>query len=219
MAPALKNPTPLAKAKAKAIPKDLVQQLPPPQSAIAAVTPAPMVTATAALESPVLPSPSSSNLTVLPQLLLSASQPVNKTPPSAFPSTPQLSSFSSSFAVGNVNTPPPASSSAKSAKKERASTDIDNQGRLQIQNYLYTVSGQLKVATIQELEHDYAKPANNHPDPQVRAKAAKFLFMKHFPRHLNKQPAIYATSKDDEMVDVMSFEEQKKIPFLTPRVS
>lgn len=189
--------------------------MPPPQSAIAAITPVPIATTTttAALESPVLASPSASNLTVLPQLLLSASQPVNKTPPPAMPTSPHLS-YSSV-----VNTPPLASSSGKSAKKERASTDIDNQGRLQIQNYLYTVSGQLKVATIQELEHDYAKPANNHPDPQVRAKAAKFLFMKHFPRHLNKQPAIYATSKDDEVVDIMSFEEQKKIPFLTPRVS
>ena len=91
---------------------------------------------------------------------------------------------------------------------------IDSSSRLQIQNYLHSVSGQFKVPSIQEIEHDYAKPCHFHPDPQIRAHAAKFLFMKNFPRHLNKQNC----SREDEFVDITSYEEQKKIPFLTPRV-
>lgn len=97
---------------------------------------------------------------------------------------------------------------------------MDNQGRLQIQNYLCTVSGQVKVPSIQEMEHDYARPPPNHPDAKNRAKSTIYLFMKNFPRHVYKQSNYaYANCKDDEMVDVVTVEEPKKIPFLTPRVS
>jgi len=107
-----------------------------------------------------------------------------------------------------------APGSTTKTKSEKQSS-IDSASRLQIQNYLHTVSGQLKIPIIQELEHDYAKPCHIHPDPQIRAHAAKFLFMKNFPRHLNRPSN---TPKDDDFVDIISFEEQKKIPFLTPRV-
>lgn len=91
---------------------------------------------------------------------------------------------------------------------------IDSASRVQIQNYLHAVSGQLKFPTIQELEHDYAKPFHVHPDSQIRAHAAKYLFMKNFPRHLHTPTS---QTKDDEIVDIITYEEPKKIPFLTPR--
>lgn len=93
---------------------------------------------------------------------------------------------------------------------------IDSASRVQIQNYLHAVSGQLKFPTIQELEHDYAKPFHVHPDSQIRAHAAKYLFMKNFPRHLHTPTS---QTKDDEIVDIITYEEPKKIPFLTPRVT
>ncbi|KPM08298.1 hypothetical protein QR98_0068140, partial [Sarcoptes scabiei] len=61
----------------------------------------------------------------------------------------------------------------------------DNSTRSQIQQFLHTVSGQLKISSIQETEHSYAKNWNVHPDPTVLLRPAKFLFMKHFPHHLS----------------------------------
>lgn len=236
MAPALKNPPPLAKAKAKAIPKDLVLQLPPPQSpvtAAAAAAPAipplveplvpPPTTTSANAPAPFSPSPSPSttgNLTVLPQLLLAnRPTPVKGLPKSTTPSTPSTSHAPTT--AGNHVKQTAASSGSQSkaaAKKDRPGADMDNQGRLQIQNYLCTVSGQVKVPSIQEMEHDYARPPPNHPDAKNRAKSTIYLFMKNFPRHVYKQSNYaYANCKDDEMVDVVTVEEPKKIPFLTPR--
>ncbi|OTF82372.1 hypothetical protein BLA29_003831, partial [Euroglyphus maynei] len=91
---------------------------------------------------------------------------------------------------------------------------FDSAQRVQIQQYLHTVSGQLTKATIQEIEHNYAKSPHIHPDPQIHAQPTKYLFMKHFPRHLTNK---YQQFDDD--IDVLTYDEIKKIPFLTPRVS
>ena len=87
--------------------------------------------------------------------------------------------------------------------------------KIQIDNYLRSASGQLVPESTFMIDHDYCKPFHTHPDPQIQAYAAKFLFMKNFPSHIKNT----RTSNDSEIIDVVSFEEPKKIPFLTPKVS
>ncbi|CAG2103699.1 unnamed protein product, partial [Medioppia subpectinata] len=56
-----------------------------------------------------------------------------------------------------------------------------------IQTYLHAISGQEKRFNVIDVDHNYAKPWNRHPDAQIRAKAAKFLFMKNFPKHFGRR--------------------------------
>ena len=52
-----------------------------------------------------------------------------------------------------------------------------------LMRYLHHLSGQEKPLTNQD--HTYARPWNRHPDPAIKSRPARFLFMKGFPRHAN----------------------------------
>lgn len=52
--------------------------------------------------------------------------------------------------------------------------------------YLHHLSGQEKGITNQD--HTYARPWNRHPDPAIKSRPARFLFMKGFPRHATARP-------------------------------
>lgn len=126
-------------------------------------------------------------------------------------------STSQSFqADSRPSTPTSATMGELAPFDSAAEPQTDNLKRQQIETYLHLVSGQLRKLPIHELEHGYAKPWNTHPDLQLTLHPARFLFMKHFPRHLTKQSY---PSGDDDIIDIMSYEEPKKIPLLTPRVS
>lgn len=189
-------------SRSKGVPKDLCLHLPPPKSPSTAGQ------------------PSISQILTSPFLSASLSQPLAPDEPILCANLAKPSDKTNDTIIP-IHGTKKQDKSEKAAKKERPPSDIDSQSRMQIQNYLHAVSGQLKVATIQELEHDYSKPCHIHPDPLIRSHAAKFLFMKSFPRHLSKLPNYYySINRDDgEVIDIMSFEEPKKIPFLTPRVS
>lgn len=60
-----------------------------------------------------------------------------------------------------------------------------------------------------QIDHSYAKPWNQHPDPDIRARPARFLFMNSFPRHL-KQGKAKANSDDVTVVDVVSSDEENE---------
>jgi len=67
-----------------------------------------------------------------------------------------------------------------------------------VQTFLHEISGQQKQFNVIDIDHSYAKPWNRHPDAQIRAKSAKFLFMKNFPKHfLKKQSVIESESNID----------------------
>jgi regulatory NSL complex subunit 3 len=76
-----------------------------------------------------------------------------------------------------------------------------------IQSYLQRLSGQEKRFNVIDIDHNYAKPWNRHPDTQIRAKAAKFLFMKNFPKHFRRYDYI-----DNNDIDVVSVEKPKPLP-------
>lgn len=78
-----------------------------------------------------------------------------------------------------------------------------------IQAYLQRLSGQEKRFNVIDVDHNYAKPWNRHPDAQIRAKAAKFLFMKNFPKHFRR----YDYNNSNE-VDVVTVEKPKALPLL-----
>lgn len=80
-----------------------------------------------------------------------------------------------------------------------------------IQSYLQRLSGQEKKFSVIDIDHNYAKPWNRHPDSSIRAKAAKFLFMKNFPKHFQK----YSTN-DNEEVDIVTVEKPKSLPMFNP---
>lgn len=87
--------------------------------------------------------------------------------------------------------------------------------KLQIDSYLRAASGQLVPEKAFIIDHDYCKPFHTHPDPTIQAHAAKFLFMKNFPTHIKNSRN---SPPNDDLIDVVSYEEPKKIPFLTPKV-
>ncbi|KAI1280580.1 KAT8 regulatory NSL complex subunit 3 [Halotydeus destructor] len=60
--------------------------------------------------------------------------------------------------------------------------DVNNQ----LMVYLHHLSGQKKEQNLLEIDHSYAKPWNRHPDPNIKSRSARFLFMKNFPRHFSK---------------------------------
>ncbi|CAG2162103.1 unnamed protein product [Oppiella nova] len=80
-----------------------------------------------------------------------------------------------------------------------------------IQTYLHSLSGQEKRFSVIDADHNYAKPWNRHPDAQIRAKAAKFLFMKNFPKHFARR---YAYNDHMVDVDVETVDAYKSLPFL-----
>lgn len=112
--------------------------------------------------------------------------------------------------------PPTTPTCAPPLVSKAAQNAADSVIRQQIQQYLHTASGQLKIPTIQELEHSYAKPFNKRLDSDNRTDPAKFLFMKHFPSHLTK---LRYQGEEENEIDIMFVDEQKKIPFLTPKVN
>lgn len=67
--------------------------------------------------------------------------------------------------------------------------------------YLHHLSNQDKEE--RSNEHSYSRPWNRHPDPNVRALPAKFLFMKDFPKHF----ALQRRSSDD-VIDIVTVEEK-----------
>ena len=76
-----------------------------------------------------------------------------------------------------------------------------------VMSFLHKISGQEKHVTIIEVDHSYAKPWNRPPDPNIKARPAKFLFMKDFPKHFKEKQY----SNDD--ADVMSVETKPTLPF------
>lgn len=54
--------------------------------------------------------------------------------------------------------------------------------------YLHHLSGQEKEVRIFDADHTYARAWNRHPDANIKARSAKFLFMKHFPKHFLRGP-------------------------------
>ena len=97
-------------------------------------------------------------------------------------------------------------------KNETTETFVDNfhnyLNSQSIQTYLQRLSGQEKKFNVIDIDHNYAKPWNRHPDAQIRAKAAKFLFMKNFPKHFRR------FDQNDNEVDVVTVEKPKTLPFL-----
>lgn len=94
-------------------------------------------------------------------------------------------------------------------------TDGYSKSNQQVQHYLQTVSGQLKELSINQIDHSYSKPWNSYPDRENRSQPTKYLFMKYFPKHLQTNN----NEDENDEIDVVSVEEMKKIPFLTPKVS
>jgi len=56
-----------------------------------------------------------------------------------------------------------------------------------LMHYLHKLSGQKKENTLLDLDHSYAKAWNKHPDPNIKSRPAKFLFMKNFPRQQSRR--------------------------------
>jgi regulatory NSL complex subunit 3 len=78
-----------------------------------------------------------------------------------------------------------------------------------VQTYLQSLSGQQKQLNVIDVDHTYAKPWNRHPDSQIRAKAAKFLFMKNFPKHFLKKTSI------NESLNIIDIETTETKPTLS----
>ena len=101
----------------------------------------------------------------------------------------------------------------RTMKTEPSETYADNYHNYlnsqSIQSYLQRLSGQEKKYNLIDVDHNYAKPWNRHPDSSIRAKAAKFLFMKNFPKHFQR----YSTN-DAEQVDVVTVEKPKSLPII-----
>ncbi|XP_054167754.1 KAT8 regulatory NSL complex subunit 3-like [Oppia nitens] len=81
-----------------------------------------------------------------------------------------------------------------------------------VQTYLHSLSGQEKRFSVVDADHNYAKPWNRHPDGQIRAKAAKFLFMKNFPKHFAKR---YLYMNLMQPIDVETVDTVKLPPFVS----
>lgn len=50
--------------------------------------------------------------------------------------------------------------------------------------HLKKVSGEGREEKIHMKEHSYCRPWNQHPDPSMKCRPAKYLFMKDFPKHV-----------------------------------
>lgn len=81
-----------------------------------------------------------------------------------------------------------------------------------LMRYLYHLSGQEKVSTNQD--HTYARPWNRHPDPAIKSRAARFLFMKGFPRHMNPD-----RNNNNADIDIMTVDEEPYETGETPLVT
>jgi regulatory NSL complex subunit 3 len=77
--------------------------------------------------------------------------------------------------------------------------------------YLQQMSGQEKKHDVIEVDHSYAKPWNRHPDSMIRAKAAKFLFMKNFPRHFMRRQY---NNDNDNYIDIETVDQKPTLPIL-----
>ena len=76
-------------------------------------------------------------------------------------------------------------------------------------SYIHQLSGQAIKLSIIEKEHSYSKIWSKHPDPNIKSRPAKFLFMNSFPKHF-----LRSIDYDEDEVDVetVKFDEQ----FVTP---
>lgn len=54
--------------------------------------------------------------------------------------------------------------------------------------FIHGLSGQAKKCSIVESEHSYSKSWNHHPDPSIKSRPAKFLFMESFLKSNNSGP-------------------------------
>lgn len=94
----------------------------------------------------------------------------------------------------------------------------DNQNNLMA--YLHQLSGQEREVNLFEFDHSYSKPWNRHPDPNIKARPAKFLFMKHFPRHFPRSRytnGFVSVDILDEKEDVSVNPFVAEVQALTPR--
>ncbi|RWS30211.1 KAT8 regulatory NSL complex subunit 3-like protein [Leptotrombidium deliense] len=67
--------------------------------------------------------------------------------------------------------------------------------------YLRRLSGQERDLSVVEVEHSYSKSWNVHPDPNIKSRPARFLFMSNFPKHVE-----YNRSSEDDVIDVDNVE-------------
>lgn len=74
-------------------------------------------------------------------------------------------------------------------------------------SYLRKLSGQEKNSHIVEIDHNYNKAWNKHPDGSIRSRPAKFLFMDNFPKHFFK-PHYYDRSFDINNLKVVDSDDQ-----------
>ena len=56
--------------------------------------------------------------------------------------------------------------------------------------HLKKLSGQGQEQFLHILDHNYCRPWNRHPDPSMKCRPAKYLFMKDFPKHVIRTPQI-----------------------------
>lgn len=77
-------------------------------------------------------------------------------------------------------------------------------------SYLRRLSGQEKDLNVVELDHNYSKPWNRHPE-SIRARPSKFLFMDCFPKHFYKN---YDRNSDLNDINVVDEEEKEENPFI-----
>lgn len=77
-----------------------------------------------------------------------------------------------------------------------------------LMSYLLRLSGQEKESSVIDFDHNYSKPWNRHPDPNIRARPARFLFMRDFPRHFRRK------ENPEEDIGVISSETEQEVnPF------
>jgi len=76
-------------------------------------------------------------------------------------------------------------------------------------SYIHQLSGQAVKINIVEKEHSYSKIWSKHPDPIIKSRPAKFLFMNHFPKHFLRS---FDYDEDEIDVETVTIDEQ----FTTP---
>lgn len=65
--------------------------------------------------------------------------------------------------------------------------------------FLHKISGQTRELKPSELDHSYNKRWNSHPDPNMKCKPAKYLFMSEFPKHFMRPED---SEPKDGMIDI-----------------